>query len=131
YFTDPINTQDESRFIGAPIEDALVAAIDRAEQRIDAAVFEMTSQPVTDALLRAHERGVQIRIVTDGDHGLERPDTTLDQLEDVDIPIVSDGNRGAYMHNKFFVIDRLYVWTGSTNITTNGLYNNNNNALLI
>lgn len=131
YFTDPLNTQDESRFIGAPIEDALVAAIDAAQQRIDVAVFEMTSQPVTDALLRAHERGVQIRVVTDGDHGLERPDTTLDQLDAVGIPIVSDGSRGAYMHNKFFVIDRLYIWTGSTNITTNGFYNNNNNALLI
>lgn len=35
------------------------------------------------------------------------------------------------MHNKFFIIDGLYVWTGSTNITNNDLYNNNNNAILI
>ena len=35
------------------------------------------------------------------------------------------------MHNKFCVVDGRYVWTGSTNITDNGMYRNNNNALLI
>ncbi|MBN1202592.1 MAG: phospholipase [Anaerolineae bacterium] len=131
YFTQPINTQNESLFAGAPLENALVNALDGAQQTIDAALFEMNSQPVTDALIRAHERGVQVRFVTDGEHGLESPDTTIDQLEDADIPVVSDDGRGGFMHDKFIVIDGLYVWTGSTNITHNGIYNNNNNAILI
>ncbi|WP_119065494.1 phospholipase D-like domain-containing protein [Aggregatilinea lenta] len=131
YFTSPINTEDESQFTGAPIENALVAAIDGAQRSVDMAVFEFNSQPITDALLRAHERGVQVRAVTDGDYGLEDPETTLDQLEDAGIEVVSDEGRGAYMHDKFFIIDGTYVWTGSTNITHNGIYNNNNNAMLI
>ena len=131
YFTSPINTQDESRFTGSPVENALVTALDGAQQSIDAAVFEFNSQPVTDALVRAAERGVQVRVVTDGEFGLEQPDATIDQLELADIPVVSDGSRRGYMHDKFFVIDDLYVWTGSTNITHNDIYNNNNNSILI
>ncbi len=131
YFSDPINTEDESQFVNAPIENALIAAIDGAQQSVDMAVFEFNSQPITDALLRAHERGVQVRVVTDGDNGLEKPDATLDQLEEADIAVVSDGSRGAFMHDKFFIIDGLYIWTGSTNITHNGMYNNNNNSMLI
>lgn len=131
YFTSPINSQDESRFKDAPIENALVAALDGAQQTIDAAVFELNSQPVTDALIRAHQRGVTVRMVTDGDHGLERPDATFDQIDLEDIPITSDGARGGFMHDKFFVIDGQLVWTGSTNIQHNDLYNNNNNSILI
>lgn len=131
YFTQPINSQDEANFHDAPLEVALVAALDGAQRGIDAAVFELNSQPVTDALIAATERGVTVRVVTDGEYGLEDPETTLDQLEFADIAVVSDGMRNGLMHNKFFVIDDLYVWTGSTNITHNGMYNNNNNAMLI
>ena len=132
YFTTPINTQDPSRFTGSPLENALVRAIDGAQTSIDLAVFEFNSQPVTDALIRARtQRNVAIRVVTDGENGLDSPETTLDQLEADGIPIVSDGTRRGYMHDKFFVIDGLYVWTGSTNITHNDIYNNNNNSMLI
>ncbi|MBN1680114.1 MAG: hypothetical protein JW966_07465 [Anaerolineae bacterium] len=131
YFTSPINTTDSSRFTDSPLENALITTINGAQTSIDAAVFELNSEPVTQALIQAHERGVMVRVVTDGEHGLESPDGTVEELEFADIPVVSDGNRGGFMHNKFFVIDSLYVWTGSTNITHNGIYNNNNNAMLI
>jgi phosphatidylserine/phosphatidylglycerophosphate/cardiolipin synthase-like enzyme len=34
------------------------------------------------------------------------------------------------MHNKFFVIDGLIVWTGSTNMTNTGFTYNHNNSLV-
>ncbi|MBI5960677.1 MAG: hypothetical protein HY866_18205 [Chloroflexi bacterium] len=131
YFTQPINSQDESRFNGSPLENAVVNLLNSATQSIDGAFYEMNSQPITDALINAHERGVRVRVVTDGEFGLEQPDTTVDQLELAGIPITSDGTRGAFMHNKFFVVDSLFVWTGSTNFTHNDIYNNNNNSILI
>ncbi len=130
YFTSPLNTTDEVKFAGAPIETALVNAINGAGQTIDAALFELNSQPVTDALIAANSRGVRVRMVTDDDHGYDDPESTFDQIDAAGIPVVPD-NRSGLMHNKFFVIDGLYVWTGSTNITHNGMYNNNNNAMLI
>jgi HKD family nuclease len=131
YFTQPINTEDESRFVGAPLETALVQALNGAQQTIDAAIFQLNSQPVTDALIQAQQRGVRVRVVTDGEYGLNSPDSTVDQLQTAGISVVSDGTRSGYMHDKFYVIDGLYVWTGSTNATHNDIYNNNNNSLLI
>jgi phosphatidylserine/phosphatidylglycerophosphate/cardiolipin synthase-like enzyme len=125
YFTDPATPSN------SPLENALVTAINTAQTSIDAAVFEFNSQPVTDALIDAHERGLRVRIVTDGEFGIEQPDTTVDQLDAADIPIVSDERRGALMHDKFFIFDGVYVWTGSTNITESGIYENNNNAIMI
>ncbi|MBP8973022.1 MAG: hypothetical protein KBH93_04035 [Anaerolineae bacterium] len=131
YFSSPVASQDEADFHGSPVEAALVAALDGAQQTVDVAIYELESQPVTDALIRAAERGVRVRVVTDGEYGLESPDATFDQLELAGIPIVSDGARRGYMHNKFVVIDGLYVWTGSTNLKPNAFYRNNNNAMLI
>jgi phosphatidylserine/phosphatidylglycerophosphate/cardiolipin synthase-like enzyme len=129
YFTQPISNDD---YEGSPLENALVQALDGANRSIDAALYEMNSRPITDALIRAKkERGVQVRVVTDGDAGLESPDTTITDLELEDIPLVSDGTRGAQMHDKFIVIDQTYVWTGSTNLTHSGIYKQNNNAILI
>lgn len=130
YFTEPDYFSD-GPYAGSPVEAAVVTAIDGAQSSVDAAIYELNSQPITDALIAAHERGVRVRVATDGEHGLEDPDTTMDQLEDVGIPVVSDEFRNDFMHNKFLVIDGSYVWTGSTNLTVNGLYRNNNNAILI
>jgi phosphatidylserine/phosphatidylglycerophosphate/cardiolipin synthase-like enzyme len=128
YFTQPTSSNN---FQGAPVENALITALNGAQQSIDAAIYEMNSQPITDALIAAKQRGVNVRVVTDGDAGLDAPDTTITQLELKDIPVTSDGTRGAQMHDKFVVIDQTYAWTGSTNLTHNGIYKQNNNAILI
>ena len=35
------------------------------------------------------------------------------------------------MHNKFVILDRLEVWTGSMNYTINGAYHNDNNLVRV
>lgn len=130
HFTEPINESNWDLHKGAPIEAAVIAAIDGAQQSIDGAFFEFNMQSLTDAFLRAKARGVTIRLVVDDDHALLDDESTIGQLEAAGIPIVDD-NRGALMHNKYMVIDKARVWTGSMNFTHNGLYNNNNNAMLI
>ena len=35
------------------------------------------------------------------------------------------------MHNKFWIFDRQIVWTGSANITVNGIFKQNNNVLVL
>ncbi len=48
---------------------------------------------------------------------------------------VKDGSKmkvpGAIMHNKFFIVDNEYVWTGSTNVSSSCMSYNANNVLLI
>jgi phosphatidylserine/phosphatidylglycerophosphate/cardiolipin synthase-like enzyme len=131
YFSSPTGSPDPADEHGSPVEAALVTALDGAGQTVDVAIYELESQPITDALIRAQERGARVRVVTDGEYGLESPEATFDQLELAGIPIVSDGTRRGYMHNKFVVIDSLYVWTGSFNFKPSAFYRNNDNAVLI
>jgi len=129
YFTTPLNSTNRSLFVDG-IDVPLANAIDEVQNTLDIAAFELNNEVITEAILRAHERGVQIRIVTDDEHGLEDDDSTLADLELEEIPIVDD-SRSALMHNKFMIMDGITVWTGSTNFTANGVYRNNNNLIAL
>jgi len=129
YFADP--SAFNGTYRGAPIENSLVAAIDNAQSTIDAAFYEIDSVPITEALIRAHQNNVAVRIVTDDEGAINKPNSTIHDLIKAGIEVVDDEDPGSLMHNKFFVIDGLYVWTGATNVTEAGMYENNNNAMLI
>ncbi|OQX64391.1 MAG: hypothetical protein B6I38_04005 [Anaerolineaceae bacterium 4572_5.1] len=133
YFADPVYKNDPSQIEGT-IAENLIARIDGAQQSIHVASFEFDLTPVAEALIRAHERGVDVRWVTDDEHGIDA-DEDLDRgqfemLEDAGIEIVDD-QRGALMHNKFWIFDGQTVWTGSTNITVSGIFNQDNNVIVI
>lgn len=129
YFTAPTGSRDRSTYVNG-IDVPLALAIDSVQSTLDIAVFELNNEAITAAIKRAFERGVQVRIVTDDEHGLEDVDSTLVELEAEGIPIVDD-NRSGLMHNKFMIMDGLTVAIGSTNYTMNGVYRNNNNQLLV
>ncbi len=133
YFTDPLLLNDPD-FIFGSVEEILLNYISQARTSIDIAAFEFDLTPVAFALIEAHRDGVAVRWVTDDEHGIEA-DEEADRgqfvlLEQAGIPIVDDG-RSALMHNKFIVIDGRTVWTGSTNLTRNGIFRNNNNVIVI
>ena len=54
----------------------------------------------------------------------------VQRILDAGIPIVDDQHEGL-MHNKFVVVDRSVVWTGSMNFTVGGAYKDNNNLVRI
>ncbi len=103
----------------------LVEGIDAARFSVDVAVYQLDLWSVRDALLRAHRRGVKVRVVTDSDNILE---PEIQALESAGIEVLGD-RRQPLMHHKFVVIDRLHVWTGSMNLTVRGAYFNDNNLL--
>jgi phosphatidylserine/phosphatidylglycerophosphate/cardiolipin synthase-like enzyme len=115
------------------IDERLVAFVDGARRRLDVAVYDFDLANVAEALGRAKGRGVEVRMVTDGDT-VENNDpaiqAALTRLRQSGIPIVAD-TRGAFMHHKFVVRDGEAVWTGSYNFTTNDTFRHNNNALVI
>ena len=130
YFTQVINRQDPTTHHDSTTENALIEAIDTAMVSIDAAVFELNAPDTTTALVRALGRGVGVRLMLDDEHGVGSPDSTSRELQVAGAELRDDG-RSALMHHKFFIIDSRVVWTGSTNITRNGFYNNHNNGLLL
>ncbi len=129
YFTEPSGSRDRTTYTGG-VEDVIAAAIDGVQNTLDIAAFELNSEAITEAITAAHDRGVTVRIVTDDEHGIEDDDSTLLDLEDEGIAIVDD-DRSALMHNKFMIMDGATVWMGSMNYTVNGVYRNNNNALML
>ncbi len=129
YFTAPTGSRDAATYTGG-IDGPLAQAINDARGSIDMAAFEFNNVILTKALLLAKQRGVTVRIVTDNEHGIDDPETSLHQLVDAGIPVVPD-DRSALMHNKFVIIDSTVVFTGSLNYTINGVYRNNNNLLMM
>ena len=122
YFTDP----ELNGFRGGP-DSYLETALDQARYEIDGAVYDFNLWSIRDALIRAHRRGVQVRLVVEKDF-LDREE--IQDLITAGIEIVPDQNE-ALMHNKFFVIDGSEVWTGSMNFTVNGAYRHLNNLIRI
>lgn len=131
YFNSP-RIPDDKKYTGGLDEVFIERVVERAKQTLYMAAFELDLESVADALIEAKKRGVDVRIVTD-DETREDDDEREDiykNLKKAGIPIVDD-ERGALMHNKFVVVDGRLVWTGSMNFTINGVYRNNNNAVLI
>ena len=110
------------------LEKRLVARLGTATMKIDAALQQLNSTPIADALIEAHQRSIQVRIVTETDY---MDEAEIARLQEVDIPVIDDKDADSLMHHKFIVIDERYVWTGSYNTTYNGAYKNNNNVILI
>jgi len=133
YFTDPVHMNDPAQMQGS-IEEHLIEKINAAQSSIHIASFEFDLTPVAEALIAAKQRGVDVRWVTDDEHGLaadEEPGRgQFAMLENAGIEVRSD-DRTALMHNKFWIFDGQMVWTGSTNITQNGIFDQNNNTLVI
>ena len=122
--TDPIQIY----FAPSPkIAPALCAFIRSAARSVDVCAFDIKLSSVADAIIEAKERQIAVRIVTDTDY---LKNDALGRLSRAGIPIVSD-RKNSLMHNKFVVVDSRYVWTGSFNLTDNGAWKNDNNAILI
>jgi len=110
------------------IDKQLVRKISAATQTIDAALHELDSDRIADALIAAHQRGVRVRIVTETDYADE---ISIQQLQQAGVPVRTDQGRNGLMHNKFLILDQRAVWTGSFNTTDNCAYKNNNNGIFI
>ena len=129
FFTNPTSPDDETLHQGG-LDEELAAVIGEAQEYVDVAAYDLDLARVADALIAAHDAGIQVRVVVDVNNGDE---VAVADLWAAGVPLVEadrGGGRGL-MHDKFVVIDGEWVWTGSWNLTENGTYRNNNNAVLI
>jgi hypothetical protein len=123
FFTDPL-AADARSFRGGP-DAQLAKAIEAARVSVDMAVYDLNLWSIRDSLVDAHRRGLSVRVVTESDN-LDEPE--LQDLKNEGIQVLGDRREGL-MHNKFIVIDRQEVWTGSMNFTTTDGYLNNNHLV--
>lgn len=125
YFTNPQPTCPPEEERQGGLDEIVADDMRKAQLQVDVAAYDFDSEPMLEAMIELEERGVLVRVVTDEDYG-DLP--SIRRLRRNGISVVED-KRSALMHNKFVVIDGRYVWTGSMNFTTNGVYCNNNNLV--
>lgn len=125
YFTNPNGPNAETLRNGP--DAALAKAIGQARVSVDVAAYQLNLWSVRDALLDADRRGLVVRVVTDSNY-LDEPE--VQELIQAGIPVLGDRREGL-MHDKFVILDREEVWTGSMNLTVNGAYHNDNNLVRI
>ncbi len=138
------------RELGAPDDllDAIVSFIDGSRQSLDVAVQELESQPIADALIRARQRGVLVRVVLEGDYlSVRKPladpwvkggnneanRQVHDALQRAKIEVKTDYNPNIF-HQKFIIRDEdtadAAILTGSTNFTPTGVASNLNHLII-
>jgi len=125
YFSQPEAPSSSS--LRGGLDQALADDIRRAGVSVDIAAQQLDLWSLRDALITAHRQGVQVRVVTESDYMDEKE---MQDLIQAGIPVLGDQHEGL-MHNKFVVIDRLEVCTGSMNFTVNGAYRNDNNLICV
>lgn len=92
---------------------AIVKEIDSAQVSIDYRMYNFTSAPIGDALVRAHNRGLKVRILLDDDEA-RKPHSQAAKCAKAGIPVYLDGKH-AISHNKARIFDGKRVMFGSFN----------------
>ncbi len=101
----------------------MIELVDSADATIDFAVMGFYYPSVVEAFVRAHDRGVKVRMVGDAGHLYNSGYQTM---LDREIPMVT-GNMAHIMHDKFMIVDSRYVFCGTANWTSTDLVRNSNN----
>ncbi len=107
----------------------IVQLIDNSASYVYVAIYDMEDMDIARALLRAHSRGVDVRIVSDMDTFDEK--SAINYLRRNGIPVVLDNRYSDYMHNKFMVIDNETVVTGTANFNERSFLRYTNNVVII
>jgi phosphatidylserine/phosphatidylglycerophosphate/cardiolipin synthase-like enzyme len=116
----------------APQDDVtanVVEAIEAAQSSINVLAFTFTSDPIAEAMIAAHKRGVRVRGVIEG-RNARASGSEMRRLQGAGLDIRDDGN--CYnMHHKVFVIDGRTVITGSFNWTRKAQEQNDENSMIV
>jgi len=126
YFTSPGVKRAAAKGLENP-ERGLIRLVEGAKESFYGAFYELSSQKIAKALIKAYNSGVDIKLIIEKDNSNRKG---IRMIRRAGIEVVTDNRRGL-MHNKFAIIDGRITWTGSYNLTDNGAYRNNNNTIEI
>jgi len=118
YFTPPANAAA-----------AIVNAIDASEREVLVQAYGFTHNAIAQALVRAHQRGVMVRVLLDRKSQSSNR-YVMDVLSDAQIELRQD-DKHSIAHNKVMVIDQAIVITGSFNFTNSAATRNAENFLVL
>lgn len=125
FFNDPGSRLDT--VWEADAVKVMIDMVDSANATIELAVMGFSHEPLVEAFVRAHDRGVVVTMAGDAGHvtnyGYER-------FRERHVPMTI-GNLGHIMHDKFMVVDGRFVFASTANWTDSDLLQNSNNFVQI
>lgn len=110
-------------------ENKIEQLIDKAENTVDIAVYSINNDKLVEAIERAYDRGVKVRILTDRLQAAGKS-SKVTKLYSKGINVrVHSVNK--IEHNKFAIYDGAKASTGSYNWTNPASHKNSENCLFI
>ena len=109
-------------------EAQIIWWINRANISIHVLIYSFTLDSISDALINAYNRGVDVKIVFERDQVTKYSE--YQKLKAAGVPVRNDTNPGL-MHNKVMIIDGKIVLTGSFNWSVSAERRNNENLIVI
>jgi len=98
---------------GASIKESILKEIESAASTLDLAIHEITSLEMAEALVKAKQRGVKVRIVADSKQAKIKT-SQINALIREGIPVkVLGGKEKGVMNHRFAILDGRRVLTGS------------------
>lgn len=111
------------------INQYVVEAIAQAKQRVLFMAFSYTDKGISQAMIDAHKRGLEVQGVMEAQNA-KGTGAAFDALANAGVDILIDGN--CYiMHHKTIIIDDKLVITGSYNFTKSAEKSNDENLMMI
>jgi phosphatidylserine/phosphatidylglycerophosphate/cardiolipin synthase-like enzyme len=107
----------------------VVNRIDHASDSLSVMAYSFTSAPISKALVRARDRGVDVQVVIDREEA-DRQTYEVRMLIEQGVPVYADTEAGIF-HDKVMVIDGNTVITGSMNWTKAGEHPNAENLIVL
>ncbi len=113
---------------GDACRNGILRELNEAQQEIKICVFTISDDLISTEIVRAHNRGVSVEVITDNDK-LADEGSDIDYLAKHGIVIKTDDTPN-HMHHKFMVADSRRLLTGSYNWTRSAARFNQENLLL-
>ena len=117
-------------FPSKPNVTKLANYITRAKKTLDVCVFNITNDDLANAVIARHKAGVKVRIISD-DQTMENKGNDVQRFADAGIPTEVDPAPEYHMHNKFAIVDSVFVITGSFNWTFQAGSHNQENICIL
>ena len=115
--------------IDGVIEQELITLINQATSTLDVALYSFTDDQLGAAVIRAHQRGVAVRVILE-ERNVSSTGSEAEKLYNEGIPLKVDSASGLF-HHKFAVIDSEIVITGSYNWSHSADDDNFENVVVI
>lgn len=125
FFSEP--GKDQDTMIDKHVDDELVKLIDGAERYMYLSVYNFNKTSIVQAVLRAYQRNIDVRVVGDIDEFYTSGYQTM-YFNNINMTL---GNAAGIQHNKFAVVDDRYVFMGTGNLSDTDMVRNNNNWYII